>query len=223
MNANPAPHGPTPHSRPRGSGRRLCSPARCRSRAPQMRGCSQSPPARRPHFCRSASARTAALTHSGGTPLNNATVNTVSLQNPLTPNVVGTRHRAGDDERQHAGGELLRRLSRLQSAGAGLRRRLGAHADGNGQRRAVGHLAGIAADGSGRRHTVLADQLDQHGQRQRRRRTFRPAPSTAARSCCARSPPARGSKTAYTFSYANAALVPGGTYKGTVSYTLVLP
>jgi hypothetical protein len=159
---------------------------------------------------------------SGGTPLNNATVNTVSLQNPLTPNVVGTgtAQAMTSDSTQAASfydGFLVCNPPAQVYVGGWVRTPTGT---GSGVLSVISPASLLTAAGD----AIPFSQISWTSTANGNTTPDIPAGTFNGGTLVLRTI-AAGTwvENCFTFSYANAALVPGGTYKGTVSYTLVLP
>jgi hypothetical protein len=158
----------------------------------------------------------------GGTPLNNTFVNTVSLLNPLTPNVVGTgaAQAMTSDSTQAASfydGFLVCNPPTQVYVGGWVRTPTGT---GSGVLSVISPTSLLSAAGDAIPFTQISWTSTANGNA-----TADIPAGTFNGGTLALRTIAAGTwvENCFTFSYANAAVVPGGTYKGTVSYTLVLP
>jgi len=159
---------------------------------------------------------------SGGTPLNNAFVNTVTLQNPLTPNVVGTgaAQAMTSDSTQAASfydGYLVCNPPTQVYVGGWVRTPTGT---GSGVLSVISPASLLTPAGD----AIPFSQISWSSTANGNAAADIPAGTFNGGTLVLRTI-AAGTwvENCFTFSYANAALVPGGTYKGTVTYTLVLP
>jgi hypothetical protein len=158
----------------------------------------------------------------GGTPLNNTFVNTVTLLNPLTPNVVGTgvAQAMTSDSTQAASfydGFLVCNPPNQVYVGGWVRTPTGT---GSGVLSVISPTSLLSAAGDAIPFTQISWTSTANGNA-----TADIPAGTFNGGTLALRTIAAGTwvENCFTFSYANTAVVPGGTYKGTVSYTLVLP
>ena len=158
----------------------------------------------------------------GGTPLNNTFVNTVTLLNPLTPNVVGTgaAQAMTSDSTQAASfydGFLVCNPPTQVYVGGWVRTPTGT---GSGVLSVISPTSLLSATGDAIPFTQISWTSTANGNA-----TADIPAGTFNGGTLALRTIAAGTwvENCFTFSYANTAVVPGGTYKGTVSYTLVLP
>ena len=158
----------------------------------------------------------------GGTPLNNAFVNTVTLLNPLTPNVVGTgvAQAMTSDSTQAASfydGFLVCNPPTQVYVGGWVRTPTGT---GSGVLSVISPTSLLSATGDAIPFTQISWTSTANGNA-----TADIPAGTFNGGTLALRTIAAGTwvENCFTFSYANTAVVAGGTYKGTVSYTLVLP
>ena len=159
---------------------------------------------------------------SGGTPLNNAFVNTVSLQNPLTPNVVGTgaAQAMTSDSTQAASfydGYLVCNPPSQVYVGGWVRTPTGT---GGAVLSVISPASLLTATGD----AIPFSQISWTSTANGNAAADIPAGTFNGGTLVLRTI-AAGTwvENCFTFSYANAAVVPGGNYTGTVNYTLVLP
>lgn len=159
---------------------------------------------------------------SGGTPLNNAFVNTVSLQTPLTPNVVGTgtAQAMTSDSTQAASfydGYLTCNPPAQVYVGGWVRTPTGT---GGAVLSVISPASLLTAAGD----AIPFSQISWTSTANGNAAADIPAGTFNGGTLVLRTI-AAGTwvENCFTFSYANTTVVPGGSYKGTVNYTLVLP
>ena len=159
---------------------------------------------------------------SGGTPLNNAFVNTVSLQNPLTPNAIGTgtAQAMTSDSAQAASfydGYLVCNPPTQVYVGGWVRTTTGT---GSGVLSVISPASLTTATGD----AIPFSQISWTSTANGNAAADIPAGTFNGSTVVLRTISAgTWVENCFTFSYANTAVVPGGTYSGTVNYTLVLP
>jgi hypothetical protein len=159
---------------------------------------------------------------SGGTPLNNAFVNTVSLQTPLTPNVVGTgaAQAMTSDSTTAASfydGYLVCNPPAQVYVGGWVRTPTGT---GGAVLSVISPASLLTVAGD----AIPFSQISWTSTANGNAAADIPAGTFNGGTLVLRTI-AAGTwvENCFTFSYANTAVVPGGSYKGTVNYTLVLP
>lgn len=157
---------------------------------------------------------------SGGTPLNNAFVNTVSVSPPANVVGTGTTQAMTSDSAQAVSfydGYLVCNPPTQVYVGGWVRTPTGA---GSGVLSVISPASLLTAAGDAIPFTQISWTSTANGN------TAPDIPAgTFNGGTLALRTIAAGTwvENCFTFSYANTAVVPGGTYKGTVSYTLVLP